>query len=133
MNAYPKMAAMNGPDRFSLAFKRHSRYLEAHVTGERTQENGVRFLTGVYEELAASGLRRVLLDVGFTGAFSPGNILQVIERTRFEGSQVERVGYTERNLPPKEARVVEVMARNRGMNARYFPTREAAIEWLLAP
>jgi len=117
---------------YAMTVEEHAGYLHATATGDRTAANALRFLEEAYQACVAMGRDSLLIEVRFTGpSLSIGSIFSVISNRSIDGAALRRIAYVEPLLENREAaRFAELVAVNRGVNARLFPSVEAAGAWL---
>ena len=107
-------------------------YLHAHVVGDRTAENAMRFLKEVAMACMASGKSAVLLEMRFTGpSLDMASIFRVVSQGSAEGSKLRKIAYVEANMDdPGRARFAETVGINRNVNVRLFEDMASARRWL---
>jgi len=109
----------------------HPTYLHATVYGAHTPENALRFLREVYEACVANRKDSVLLDMRLEGpSMGTTNIFSVVQERSGEGRGLRRIAYIDAARDPERALFAETVARNRGVNVRFFRTVEEAKTWL---
>lgn len=120
---------MSTPYRFELAV--HPTYLHATVYGAHTPENASRFLREVHEACMANRKDSVLLDMRLDGpSMGTTNIFSVVQERSGEGRELRRIAYIDAAREPERAVFAETVARNRGVNVRFFRSVEDAKKWL---
>ncbi len=114
----------------------HTRYLEFHVTGTNSPENVCAYLQRVHELSLQHNKRRVLIEEHLEGpGIGKGDIFDVIAEAWLSfDPPLARIAYIDKadDRLPDALQFAETMAQNRGIPARFFSDREAAIRWLTA-
>jgi hypothetical protein len=109
----------------------HATYLHATVYGAHTPENASRFLREVYEACIANQKDSVLLDMRLEGpTMGTSSIFSVVQERSGAGRELRRIAYIDATREPEKAVFAETVARNRGVNVRFFRSVEDAKKWL---
>ena len=120
----------------SYAFKAalHSGYVHCFVTGENSVANMMRFLGDVLTTCVRHECNCVLMEDNFSGPslkFTDiyGLISQASEKT---WPHIKRIAFMDANPIHSEEkmRFAEMVARNRGVLAKFFSDRDEAVLWL---
>ena len=114
---------------YELRIKEYPAYVHALGAGPRTPENALRFLREAYQACVRANRHSVLLEMEFEGeAIDIGAIFAVISQRAADGMKLDKVAYVDRE--PRKALFAETVARNRGVNVRFFHDVPTAQRWL---
>lgn len=124
---------MNAPTSFSIDYHRHGSLLRAHVTGVNgTLETTLAYWMSLAEEVRRERPRSLLVVDDMEGdPPPPEQLAQFVEAMVGLGFEGVRVAYVEAH--PKQIPDVEhgeILARERGFDARVFGTETDAALWL---
>jgi hypothetical protein len=108
-------------------------YLHVRATGTHTPGNARQFLLDAYDACMRLKRTAVLLEMNLTGpGMSTLSLFGVVAERAAEGQQLSKVAYVdtsaERSLEHKV--FAETVARNRGVNVRFFQSVAEAKEWM---
>jgi hypothetical protein len=117
---------------YAMTLEENPGYVHATAIGERTAANALRFLEEAYQACVRLRKDALLIEVRFTGpSLSLGSIFAVIKERAPDGAALRRIAYVEPLLGDRgQASFAELVAVNRGVNAKLFSDVEAAREWL---
>jgi hypothetical protein len=117
--------------RYHVDLTRRPKYLHAAVTGERTVPNTMRFLQEAYEACVSARVKRLLLEMNFSGpALDTLAVYQIISDRSKEGALLSRIAYVEVSPEEEKAAFAETLAINRAVNVRLFRDVATAAAWL---
>jgi hypothetical protein len=111
-------------------------HLHVRASGTHTPHNARQFLVDAYEACVRLNRSAVLLEMNFVGpSMSTVSLFGVVAERASQGQQLRRIAYVdasaERSLEHKV--FAETVARNRGVNVRFFQSVDEAQEWMQAP
>jgi hypothetical protein len=118
---------------YTLSFQDRPGYLYAYVEGD---EDGYEVSRAYWQEVAdevrRSGVKQVLIDENITGNGTIADAFRFGSELPGMGFGRTRIAFVDRHLDQDEVnRFGELVALNRGMNARVFNDLPEAEAWLL--
>lgn len=126
----------HAPRRFGkalfLKFEHRPKYLYAYVSGEKdSYEISKQYWTEIAERLKESGFDRVLIDEDIEEVVSLMDEFQLVSELPEIGFTGIRIAFYDRKIEHKDLNEFgELVASNRGMNARVFNDLELAVAWI---
>ena len=123
--------------RIQVEVRVHPQYVELVCAGRYSRSEALRVGERAFREAADAGRRNVLVDVrGINGRvptildrFDMGVHIATLHRERTPRIRIALLG-AEPMIHPE--RFGEIVARNRGADARVFTSEAEALEWLTA-
>lgn len=111
-------------------------YLHVRASGPHTPSNARQFLIDAYEACLRLNCTAVLLEMNLVGpSMSTLSLFGVVEERSSQGQQLRKIAYVdasaERSLEHKM--FAETVARNRGVNVRFFQSVAEAEKWMKEP
>ena len=111
-------------------------YLHVTVTGPHSAENARQFLAEINDICVRRDCDELLIELNVTGPSLPtGTIFDVVSERSQRALRYRRIAYvdasTERDLD--NLRFVETVAKNRGVNIRFFRKVDEAENWMREP
>ena len=110
-------------------------YLYCRATGDNSAANIEKFLDDVLNACRQKDCNHALLEDNFIGPSLPvADIYRVISHaTKKTWPYVKRIAFMDENPEHSQdkMRFAETVARNRGVVAKFFTSRNEAIQWLL--
>jgi hypothetical protein len=111
-------------------------HLHVRASGAHTPGNARQFLVDAYEACVRLNHSAVLLEMNLVGpSMSTVSLFGVVAERASQGQQLRRIAYVdasaERSLEHKV--FAETVARNRGVNVRFFQSVDEAQAWMQAP
>jgi hypothetical protein len=108
-------------------------HLHVRASGTHTPRNARQFLVDAYEACVRLKHTAVLLEMNLVGpSMSTLALFGVVEERASQGQQLKKIAYVdasvERGLEDKV--FAETVARNRGVNVRFFQCVAEAEKWM---
>jgi len=121
---------------YRLDVMEKSSYLHVTVTGTHSAENARQFLAEIHDICVQRDCHELLVELNVVGPSLPtGTIFDVVSEGSRRALRFRRLAYVdasaERDLD--NLRFVETVAKNRGVNIRFFRKVDEAENWMRAP
>jgi hypothetical protein len=130
------MMGSGPPPSYSLSLEDRRTYLHARVAGRNTPANVRAYLREIYRASAQAGIPSVLIEEDLRGpALEPVEVYRLIIEASPETSPVLlKIAYVDVSGRdhPRNVRLGEAVARDRGVNVSAFSTIQEAQDWLVA-
>ncbi len=109
--------------------------LRAHIWGRETDNPPSHICKAILEEGRKHGLKRILVELNQRRPLSVGSQYLLVEKLPALGLTHEHRIALVHNTPGlyKANDMIDLVARNRGINVRNFPDARSATEWLRSP
>jgi len=109
--------------------------LRAHIWGRETDNPPSHICKAILEESRKHGLKRILIELSQARPLSDASQYLLVEKLPALGlTQEHRIALVHHTPGLYEASdMIDLVARNRGINVRNFPDARSATEWLRSP
>lgn len=119
---------------YQLTMEERDTYLYFYVTGKDSLEVSIAFWREIIDTCLKRNYRKALVEEDLEDSTSLGDVYEVITSNmdRDEGRFI-KFGFVDRHMDQYDINLFgEMVATNRGINAKVFSTVEEAENWLLS-
>ncbi len=122
---------------YTFSAEPKGKYLHVRVTGQNSPETVRDYLHQVYQAVASTSIRSVLIEENLAGPrLAPIDAYRLIQQASAETSPVvQKIAYLDVS-PDRSDEIIDLgvaVARDTGVNVRSFNTFAEAEAWLLGP
>jgi hypothetical protein len=109
--------------------------LRAHIWGRETDNPPSHICKAILEESRKHGLKRILIELSQARPLSDASQYLLVEKLPALGlTHDHRIALVHNTPGLYEANdMIDLVAKNRGINVRNFPDVRSAAEWLYSP